>query len=118
MGGETEALRHQMSGGRLLNKSGGEQKTKQSVSVLLPRQETILGRAAEVYIGLSEGCMSPKKAIYLFYEASFCSSAFCVCIRKVTSPMNHFLLEMKMRLTSSGESAVSTRHCFPSTNEC
>lgn len=42
-----------MSDGRLLNKSGGEQETKQSVSVLLPRQETTLGRAAEVYIGLS-----------------------------------------------------------------
>lgn len=92
---------------------------KQACFCMVSRQETTLGRAvdlksAEIYIGLSASCMSWNKAIYLFYEASFCSSAFFIWIRKVTSPMNHTLLEMKMRFTWPAESAVSTRRCFPS----
>lgn len=68
-------------------------KSNRGVSVCFLRQETTLKKARQILTVLSVSCMSWKRAIYLFCEASFQSSVFCLQISKTTSPMNHFLIK-------------------------
>lgn len=116
MGGEAEAQRHKMSHVRLQTKIEGELETSRVVSVWFLRQDTTLGRAvdldsAEVYLWLA--CHETRPYIF---SMRLLSTALHSASGSGRSPRRWiiFLLEMKMRLTWPGESAVSTTHSSPS----